>query len=119
MMTKIAFNTVAGTFPEHLLVRSSTIDAEALRRSAAEMDRATDKIAAERYAMNFGKRISQAVRARQQPRIFASASDESNSFGKRLKKAVEKKSGKKEREERLKRERERYHNRPRPHTKSD
>src|SRR5262249_12853963 len=47
----------------------------------------------------FGGRIAQAVRARQQPRLShvtasaTAASDESESFGQRVKRAIERKSG--------------------------
>jgi hypothetical protein len=125
MTTKLHFRSIADTAtPAHLSrfsrFSSPPIAAE-LQRSCVEMNRAAEKIEREREEMNFGSRIASAVRARLQkrPRIVASASDDENSFAEKLRKAVEKKSGRKEREERLKRERERYHNRPRPHTKSD
>ena len=93
-------------------------DLDAIQRACERMNRATEKVGRERDAMNFGNRISQAVRARQHPRIFATASDESNSFGKRLKKAVEKKSGKKQHKDRAERERSRYPQ-PRKRTKGE
>jgi hypothetical protein len=131
MISKFAFHTVAGTFPEHLshLWPSGTSfpDAEELKRSCEEMDRATERIAREREEYNrntVGQRLCAAVMARihrrQAPRVKAIAAPtaEEESFGEKLKKAVEKKLGRKEREERLKRERERYPKR-RPHTKGE
>src|SRR6266513_766623 len=100
---------------------SSLPDPAALKRSFDAFAQATDKIAREREQMNFGGRIARAVKrklASAQSRTAVSA--EGGSFGEQDKKAVEKKSGKKQHDDRVERERDRY--RPteqRPHTKSD
>jgi hypothetical protein len=84
------------------------------------MNRATDKIGRERDIMNFGRRISQAVRARQHPRVFAIAAGNEESFGQRIKKEVAKKSSQKQHEKLAERNRARDRSiKQRKHTKSD
>jgi hypothetical protein len=136
MLTKLHFNSVlAGNFPmpfPRSIQQASTIPSdEELRRSAEELARAAEKIEREREEMQrgtFGQQMRAAItarlRGRRPPRVTAMAPTAiaptaEESFAEKLKREVEKRSGRKEREERLKRERERYHNRPRPHTKSD
>jgi hypothetical protein len=96
---------------------------EAVRRmqeSARELDRAGEKIAAERERMNFGSHIAQAVKrkitAQAQSRTAIRA--EGDSFGEKLKRAVEKK--RRQREQQSEKERSRYrHLKPRPRRKSE
>jgi hypothetical protein len=125
MITKLRFNSILGgaVAPAHLahLVPShcsSLPDEAALKRSLAEVDRATDKIEREREQLGYGRkgfgfgaRIAQAVRART-TRVFASAAaNEGESFGQKVKRAAEKQGGvttKKQHAEQAEKERSRY-----------
>jgi hypothetical protein len=108
MITKLAFNSMPRGGA------SSLPDAAELKRMVEEMDRASSKIARERQEMKratFGATIATAVRTRQQqPRFTATATAEANEdgFGKRLRRAVEKKSGKKQHDENAEKEGNRY-----------
>jgi hypothetical protein len=93
---------------------------------------ATASKAPKAEAENFGQRLAQAVKRQQSPCVFAAAprkdsdddnddengdKEEKDSFGKRIKKAVEKQSGQKQHKEYAERERRRYQQ-PRPAPKS-
>src|SRR5262245_12193040 len=95
----------------------------ALEASAAELRIAAEKAPAR--SEGFGQRLAQAVKGKmrsRQPRfsaVTASAEPEESNFGEQIKKAVEQKSGKKQHEERVERERNRYRHQPRKRTKSE
>src|SRR5262249_16606672 len=89
-------NTTQTHFPGCI---TSLPDEATLKRKLDEMNRATEKIAAERERMGFTRnpfasKVKQAVRALQQARFTASASASANddeSFAQKIKEAVEKK----------------------------
>src|SRR5262245_54887638 len=98
--------------PPHCI--ASFPDEAELQRRLDEMNRATEKIAAERERMNAGSRIARAVRARQRPCITAIASTAARAdetFSEKLKREVAKRSGAKQREERAAKERDEYNRR--------
>jgi len=109
--------------PAHFPGCISSLPGEAeLRRHLDEVARATDKIAAEREQMNFGQHIAAAVKRRLAPQAASRTAvlAEGDSFGERLRKAVEKKSGQKQHKEQAERERDRYrHLQPRKRTKGE
>jgi hypothetical protein len=113
-ITKLSFSTLLATTGPG----SSLPADDDLRRSCEAAARATEKIARERREMNFGSRIAAAVKRRLAPQARAAVSAEGDSFGEQLKKAVEKRSGKKQREQQAERERDRYPKR-RKRTKSE
>jgi flagellar hook-basal body complex protein FliE len=88
-----------------------------MKESVADVNRALENAPG---GESFGERLKQAIKRKTGAARFvaATAAVTGESFGEKLKQAIEKKSGRKEREERLKRERERYPKR-RPHTKGE
>jgi hypothetical protein len=135
MITTIHFNSIlaGGGAPahlSHLWRRESALpDIEAIKRSAAELDRAAAKINAERtehQRETFGARIANIVRSRQRQRVTATDSaEEPSDFGDAVRAAVQRKIAarlptKKEHEAFKKRDAERYrYAQRRPRTKSD
>jgi len=96
-------------------------DEAELQRRLDEMNRATEKISRERDQMNADSRIAKAVCARQRACITALATTApraDETFSEKLKREVAKRSGKKQEQERVEKERDRYPER-RPRTKSD
>jgi uncharacterized UBP type Zn finger protein len=101
----------------------SDVDLDAIRRSCDEVTRAADRVAREREQLNFGARITNAVKRR--TAIFASArrtvkaEAKGDSFAEKLKREMQKRSSSKRHKEQAERERARYTRKPRPATKGE
>ena len=85
-----------------------------LRASARDLDAAVESVPDRRE--DFGERITQAVRHRVTNRTthIRAGADDGESFAEKVRKAVEKKSGRKQHEDYVERERERYRDQPVP-----